>query len=82
MRVNDPVVSTQQSNFFRYTFFSVALCSATCFLCWVCRQHMLTVVCFDGLEGGRPRAVFGEAKVLLVVVVVVVVTVVVVVVIV
>ena len=42
---------------------------------------MLTVVCFDGLEGGRPRAVLGEAKVLLVVVVVVVVTVVVVVVI-
>ena len=23
---------------------------------------MLTVVCFDGLEGGRPRAAFGEAK--------------------
>ena len=23
---------------------------------------MLTVVCFDGWEGGRPRAVFGEAK--------------------
>ena len=23
---------------------------------------MLTVVCFDGLEGGRPRGVFGEAK--------------------
>ena len=23
---------------------------------------MLTVVCFDGWEGGRPKAVFGEAK--------------------
>ena len=23
---------------------------------------MLTVVCFDGLEVGRPRAAFGEAK--------------------
>ena len=26
MRVNDPVVSMQQSNVFRYMFFSAALC--------------------------------------------------------